>query len=121
MATPPSTLAAGVNRHGRRTADISGEFLAYHVNATQTSATGLGAPYDLGKGVYLQAVVVNDVGVSSPVLTLYNGPGNIIARIVTANTNVTLTFRCACDQGLQYTYSSGGALGSITLRVLPMA
>lgn len=115
----PATLSAGANRHGRRVANISGEFLAFHINATQTTAVGLGAPYDLGKGVFLQAVVVNDVGVSSPVLTLYNGT-NVIARIVTANTNVTFKFKCACDQGLQYTYTGSGALGSITLRILPM-
>src|SRR5258706_4209445 len=108
------------SRHGRRVADISGEFYPFHINAQVTVPTALGAPYDLGHGVYLQAAVINDQGSGgSPwVLTLYNG-ANIFAKIVTT-TQVSLAYRCVCDQGVRYTYSGGTTAGSVTLRVLPV-
>lgn len=109
-------------RHSPRSANIH-EFLVFHINATQSTAANMGAPYDLGHGVYLMAAVINDPGTGTWTLTLYNGnpsAGGLAFATIKATTNVTLRYRCVLDQGLYYTYSGGTTAGSTTLRVLPV-
>lgn len=122
------------SRHGRRVADISGEFVSFHVGAVQTTAVPLpqnaaqalaaGTPVlDYGHGVFLQAVMLNDTGSGTWTVTLYNGDplasGTMIAAIKTTSI-VSLKFGCVLDKGLWYKYTGGTTAGSITFRVLPV-
>lgn len=110
------------SRHGPRASNVH-EYQVFHINAAQVTAANMGAPYDLGHGVYLQAAVINDPGSGTWTLTLYNGnpgSGGVLIAAVKATTNVTLRYRCVLDQGLWYTYSGGTTAGSTTLRVLPV-
>jgi hypothetical protein len=97
-----------------------------HVNAVQASRTQLpttpaaGQPaLDLGHGVWLQRITVNDPG-ATQVLTIFNGnvAGNVVA-VIKPSTCGFIDFGILLEQGFWYTLSAG-TVGDFTVCAAPV-
>lgn len=118
------------SRHVRGTS--VGEYIPFEVHAAiaatrlPTTQQANGTPaLDLGHGVYLGSVVINDYGTAGTWnLVISNGnpgSGGVTVANIKPTTNVTLDMNCVLDQGLWYAVTAGTGTFSVTLNVLPAA
>jgi hypothetical protein len=92
---------------------------ASKINALPTAQAAGVTAVDLGHGVVLARVAINDPG-SGITLSLFNGASGPLIAAIKPTAHGVLDFGVLCDAGIYYTLA-GTTAGSYTLVVSPLA